>query len=241
MYIDFHSHILPGIDDGSGSTGETVGILEAESSQGVNLVCATPHFYAHRKSVDQFLERRNASYQHVKERQGDRLTTLPDIRLGAEVYYFSGMGRAKQLPELTLEGTDVILVEMPFEQWDAGVYRDVSEILTRQKLKVVLAHVERYVDLQKHKDIWDEIMELPLYIQLNAGSFLARGRSRRFCMKTVKERDNVILGSDCHNLRDRVPNMADAIKVIERKAGAGAVEMMQENACRLLGLSIESR
>ena len=228
--IDFHTHVLPGIDDGSDSTSETIRMLEEEKAQGIDLVCATPHFYAHRRSVDKFIARRNASFAHIREKAADRLAGLPEIRLGAEVYYFPGMGRAEQLNELTLEGTDVILIEMPFEQWDSQVLRDVEDIIYRRKMRVVLAHVERYVFLQRDKGIWDAVMDLPLYIQLNAGSFLRMGKTKRFCLGQVKAQDNVILGTDCHNMTDRLPNMAEAIKVIEKKAGAGAVSEMMDNA-----------
>ena len=83
--IDFHTHVLPGIDDGSDSTSETIRMLEEEKAQGIDLVCATPHFYAHRRSVDKFIARRNASFAHIKEKAADRLAGLPEIRLGAEV------------------------------------------------------------------------------------------------------------------------------------------------------------
>jgi protein-tyrosine phosphatase len=56
--IDFHTHILPGIDDGSKNIEMTMEMLEEEARQGVTEICATPHFYAHRMSFDSFLEKR---------------------------------------------------------------------------------------------------------------------------------------------------------------------------------------
>lgn len=44
--IDFHTHILPGIDDGSRSVEMTMQMLNAETEQGVTGIVATPHFYA---------------------------------------------------------------------------------------------------------------------------------------------------------------------------------------------------
>ena len=58
MFIDFHTHILPGIDDGSASVEESIELLKAEAAQGITKVVATPHFYANYDSPERFLERR---------------------------------------------------------------------------------------------------------------------------------------------------------------------------------------
>ena len=59
--IDWHSHILPKIDDGSRSLEETLELLKMLKSQGINTVIATPHFYADDESVESFLSRRQVS------------------------------------------------------------------------------------------------------------------------------------------------------------------------------------
>ena len=61
--IDWHSHILPGIDDGSRDVSESLALIEKLSEQGVDTVVATPHFYADDNSVDAFLEKRNKAYE----------------------------------------------------------------------------------------------------------------------------------------------------------------------------------
>ena len=53
--IDFHSHILPGIDDGSRSTAQSLDMMKLELDQGIGRIVVTPHFYADRISVDKFL------------------------------------------------------------------------------------------------------------------------------------------------------------------------------------------
>ena len=91
--IDFHTHILPGIDDGSRDIRMTEQMLEKEAAMGVTHVYATPHFYAHRANVNRFLERRQRSYAQVQELL-ERRSDLPKVTVGAEVYYFEGMGKA---------------------------------------------------------------------------------------------------------------------------------------------------
>lgn len=52
--IDFHSHILPGIDDGARNLETSLAMLRQVSSQGVDYMIATPHFYASHDRVDAF-------------------------------------------------------------------------------------------------------------------------------------------------------------------------------------------
>ena len=227
---DFHTHILPGIDDGSRDLAMTRGLLIAEREQGVERVIATPHFYAYKTPIESFLKRRNRSLETVLQRiEGAQLQMaqerpgpegLPVIRVGAEVYFFPGMGKASKLPYLCINGTNVILIEMPFQQWKEEILTDLRDILQRQRLRIVLAHVERYLEFQKDRGVWEQVLALPVTIQLNAGSFLKGWSKRRFCIRTLQEYENVILGSDCHNLDTRVPNLAAARAVIERKCGA---------------------
>ncbi|MBQ6315437.1 MAG: hypothetical protein IJI11_07580 [Mogibacterium sp.] len=239
--IDFHVHVLPGIDDGSRDIGMTMGMLEMEASQGVSHVYATPHFYAHRRSVQQFLERRERALDSVLEILSKR-PELPGITAGAEVYYFRGMGKAEQLPELCIQGTDILLLEMPFDQWHEDAYRDLTEIIRRRDLHIVLAHVERYEALQKNREVWDMVMDLPLTIQMNAGSFITSLTSglharhtARFCLNMLQEHDNCIIGTDAHNLSDRAPNLAEAMKLIEKKLGQSRLAQLDRYTEELLG------
>jgi len=64
--IDFHAHILPHVDDGSKNIDESLLMLKSLAEQNVKLVVATPHFYANDESVDEFIERRNVSYELLK-------------------------------------------------------------------------------------------------------------------------------------------------------------------------------
>ena len=231
--IDFHTHILPGIDDGSKDTAMTEAMIDLERGQGITHICATPHFYAFRRTVDEFLDRRDMAFVKICRRL--RFNGMR-IHRGAEVYYFGGMGRSDQIPRLCLQGTEVLLLEMPFAQWNRDVHRDVEDLIFRQHLTVVLAHVERYAGIQKDKTVWDEILDMPLYVQLNGESLLKHSKSRKFCMKMIGERDKILLGSDCHNLTYRAPNMDQAMEAVRSRAGAKRAERMQQQAAQLMGL-----
>ena len=228
---DFHTHILPGIDDGSRDVEMSISMLEEETRQQVKRIVATPHFYANRTSVEDFLARREKSLQRLRKALGD---SGPQIITGAEVYYFPGMGRAEKLKELCIEGTNVILLEMPFAQWTADIYREVKDILQKQELNIVLAHVERYPEFQKDKQVWEQILRLPLTIQINGGSFLKGWSRKRMCMKLLQEQKNAIIGSDCHNMTSRRPNIAEARETIAKKLGNRRLELIDETVERVL-------
>ena len=222
MSIDFHTHILPGIDDGSRNVEMSLEMLAAQEKQGVEEIVATPHFYAQNDSVDDFLHRRHHSYEKLKTAMEERKIEIP-LHLAAEVYYFQGIGGATMVPKLCIEGTNTILLEMPFAQWNKAVYADVEKLVRKQKLKVVIAHIERYYEFQKKKDIWDAVMDLPLYKQMNAGVFL-NWKRRRKAFQLAKEAGTIILGSDCHNTESRKPNLAEGRAVLVKKFGEGFVK-----------------
>lgn len=127
--IDFHTHILPGIDDGSRSADESIQMLRAMPE--VTHVVATPHFYAWENTPERFLRRRTAAWEQLRERLDD---TAPDIRLGAEVCYFEGICRSDELHSLCIEGTNVLLLEMPFEKWSSRALHDLLELGHRANL-----------------------------------------------------------------------------------------------------------
>ncbi len=99
--IDFHSPVLPGIDDGSSSVEESIAMLRLEAEQGIERVVATPHFYAHSDMLEEFLMRRDEAEKRLRKEM-DKVDNLPEIYVGAEVSYFRGMSRSEYLQQLTV-------------------------------------------------------------------------------------------------------------------------------------------
>lgn len=234
--IDFHSHILPGIDDGSKDIGMSKSMLYMEAEQGVDRIIATPHFYASEVSMEHFIHRRDQAFnkvmQHIYGAADDMHFKLPEIICGAEVYYFPGMGRADLSP-LCFEGTDLLLLEMPFAQWTMDVYEDVERIIRKQKIKIIMAHVERFYQFQKKKDVWKRVFDLPLIAQFNAGCLTSFGR-RKMAIRFIRSGYPVLLGSDCHNISGRRPNLAEGRNVLKKKLGEDVLKDIDLLGERLL-------
>ena len=232
--IDFHTHILPKMDDGSRGTEESLRMLREESSQGISAVVLTPHYYAEKETPEKFLKRREASGRRLSEvidESGEK-SSLPDLFLGAEVKVFSGISSLELLPELAIRGTRYILLEMPFEPWPESIFRELSGIKARG-LHPVIAHLERYLQLQKRTDNIERLMNSDVLIQCNAEFFL-QGFKGRKAFQLLKEDRIHLLGSDCHNLTSRPPNLGSALDLIRKKLGENSVERLMHRSKKVL-------
>ena len=220
--IDFHSHILPGIDDGSDSVETSIAMLQMEAEQGITHVVATPHFYPHRDQPEQFLARRNRAEEKLR-REMAKHNDLPELIMGAEVYFFPGIGQSDALPLLTLGGKECIMIEMPQSAWTDSMYRELLQIHDQMDLTPVIAHVERYLSLLRGPRLIKRLGTMPVVVQANASFFLNRGTAGK-ALRMVKEGQIHVLGSDCHNLQDRSPNLGPAVQRIRDRIGDAYVQ-----------------
>lgn len=199
--IDFHTHILPHMDDGSRNIQESIALLQAESRQGITDVLLTSHYYADENSPSEFLARRARAW----EKLSPHLTAdLPNVHLGAEVQYFEGICGVKDISALRIEGTNCLLLEMPFCRWTDRMIHDVLELNEREDLQIVLAHIERYMTMQPFH-VWRELHDRGVWLQSNVSVF---GNWWTKLRTLFLIRDGLIdfFGSDCHNMRNRKPN-----------------------------------
>lgn len=232
MITDFHSHILPGMDDGSRSVEESLGMLRMEARQGIQRIVATPHFYPQQNSPAEFLERRAESARVLQEALAQE-PPLPQIYLGAEVYFFQGISDCEQLRELTIEKNSYILIEMPMPPWSDRMYRELQDIHYKQGLNPIVAHVDRYIRPFKTYDIPSRLAELPVLVQANASFFRDRF-TRSMAMRMLRQGQIHLLGSDCHNLTTRVPNLDQAVQLIEKQLGEEALQWIRSNSDEVL-------
>ncbi len=237
--VDFHTHILPRMDDGSRSTDESVEMLNTLSAQGVSSVVSTSHFYPRRESPTDFIERREKSLSSLRlaltELRNDAKNAeiaLPRIYVGAEVAYFSGMCISPDIPRLCVKGTKLLLVEMPFEKWSLTMTDDLCYIKEELELTPVVAHIDRYIGMFSARAL-DKLKSCGVLMQANASSLL-HFSTRSKVLKLIEEGYISVIGSDCHNMDKRAPNIGLAFEVIEKKLGAHAVIKIINESSRLL-------
>lgn len=229
MVVDFHSHILPRIDDGSRSVEESISMLRLAAEQGIREVVLTPHFYPQHTTPERFLEKRARALRLLREHMVPE-QNLPAIRCGAEVYFYSQMSHSDALEQLVIEGTDCVLVEMPMTQWTDRMYRELVQIRENLGLTPIIAHVDRYLGRFRDHGIPRRLAELPVLVQANASFFLRGSRG----MNMLRDRQIHLLGSDCHNLTDRKPELGPAVERIIRKLGADTIAWINRNEWEIL-------
>ena len=227
--IDWHSHVLPQMDDGSKSVEESLTMLKMQSEQGVDTVIATPHFYANDESVESFLQRRREAYEKIEPSLSEE---LPRVLLGAEVAYYSGISRMENLSSLCIEGTKLLLLEMPFSKWTDHTINEIYELASQGKFIIILAHIERYLGMQSIK-VFEELFEYGVIMHLNA-SFFCRFSTRRTALKLLRQGLIRLIGSDAHNISSRPPKLGDAYRFIGKNLGRGVIQDIDEYGKYLL-------
>ncbi len=234
--IDFHSHVLPSLDDGSSSTEMSVEMLRETYRQKIRKLVATPHFYPERMNLDSFLERRDEGVRKLLPYYDK--DEMPSVFLGAEVAYYPSIGDGTIVRKLCIVGTDTILIEMPFSRWSNYDIDNILRLKKEQDLNVVIAHIERYMNYQK-KETLPLLVENGIKIQSNGEFFLS---SKREAMKLLEKGYIHILGSDMHNTTTRKQTLLSAKEEIKKKLGEEYIRILLMNTKPLLegAVSIEN-
>lgn len=219
--IDFHAHVLPGADHGCKNNKMCVKQLIMAKEHKVDIVIATPHFYPHVDSVASFLVKRKGAIKEYERINGEN---LPKVLMGAEVLIWPGMDQMEDIDKLCVEGTNILLIEMPFSKhWEDALIETVINI--NKKFKVVLAHVERYPIKQVEK-----LTSKGIVVQLNAKSIqsISKFGKCRYWMNTDKV---VAIGSDIHGI-------ANNYHYFEKVAKSHKGNAIMEKTNRLISTNI---
>lgn len=217
IMIDIHTHLLPQLDDGSSSVEVSKKMLGILSEQGVDTVVATPHFYIGRTEIDKFLDLRQQSLNKLlAENEYER----PAIALGAEVEFLPGLYTMDDIEKLCISGTRYMLIEMPFSEWSGYFYTTLTKLYSAKGIKPIIAHVERYFELQQEEpvEILHRLKDCGALIQINS-SFLINKQTRRLALKLINQGFVTFMGSDCHNLESRPPQLREGFDIIYKKLG----------------------
>lgn len=231
MLYDFHSHILPGIDDGAPNTDTSLEMLKMEACSGVGEIVCTPHFYLSEQSPEEFLEKRSCAFSRLSAAAGEN---FPRLRLGAEVLYTQSLTEYDLRP-LCIEGTRYLLTELPYTRLTGEFIRSFHSFAggISHEITLILAHAERYLDFTDEKSLYG-IMDCDMLIQINCSSFKSFSRQGRFIKELIKNRRAHLLGTDCHNTGSRPPNMEQARRFIEKKFSPEVFGFFMHNAKAIL-------
>ena len=187
--IDLHTHLLPGVDDGSPSVEVSLGVLQRFATEGVDVVVCTPHLRA-----SQAVKIADSSYASVFDTLTAAAPPRPALKRGWEIM-LDVPGADLSAPTLTLGGSTVMLVEFP----RTGVpLRAIDELqrLRNEGRVPVLAHPERYLGCTlSHVRSW---RAEGIVMQIDAVALLAGGRMGEMALALIEEGLADCLASDNH-------------------------------------------
>ncbi len=227
--IDIHSHILPGMDDGSNDRETSILMLNSLKKSGIDEVIATPHFYPYKENPKSFINRRENAIKTL----GDISGTGVNVRLGAEVYYYDGIGFMDDevLYELCAGGTNHILIEMPFSAWTRRMTDSVLSVGRNGRIRLVLAHIERYIGFGENLKLIKQLKSFGVLTQVNTSAFdgfFAKNKMIRLINSGIVD----FIASDAHNNGVRKQEFDKAFDCIGSKLGRETLKRIEERTER---------
>ena len=214
--IDFHNHILPSLDDGPSSIDTSVSMLQHAQEQGITDVVNTVHF-KHPK-----MEGKKVSFEVVRERL-DNLNELLEksdikinIHLGSEVFFLPNLLELIDNPLSTMGKGKYMLIEFhPFNIPD--LHKQVFFDLKMNGITPIIAHPERYNQVQENINIVADWLEAGCIIQIDAGSPIGLlGKKAKITSEIlIKNNWFQLIGSDAHDNKNRNFCMKDSLRYID--------------------------
>ena len=199
-FVDIHSHLIPGIDDGSKSLEETVALIKQMQSYGINHFIATPHVMegVWENSSERILNKLQALNTHLQEIGLNDIT----VRVAAEYMLdgnFSSLLKKKDI--LTLKDNK-ILVEMSYRNAPINLY-DVLFDIQVAGYTPILAHPERYFFFHNNFTAYAELKKAGCLFQLNLLSLTNYyGKDvQKIALKLLADNMIDFVGSDTHGKR----------------------------------------
>lgn len=233
-YIDIHSHILPGVDDGAEDMRMSLCMLKIAADNGIRKIILTPHNKPGRHNEDsEHIAMQGARLQRFCEECKLPIQLYP----GNELYYRSDLTeRIASGKAMTLADSSYLLVEFnPMDDYDYirnGLYQLLAE-----GYQVILAHAERYESLQNEEGRAKELIGMGIYIQLNAGSIMGSNgfRTKKFARQLLKDKVVHFIATDSHNDKKRGPYLKDCAKYLQKKYGKDYVKLLlHDNPAHIL-------
>lgn len=231
-FVDIHSHILPGLDDGAVALEESVEMARAAVERGTTAIIATPHLNHVYDWDAEALERVVDALNAALLAEGVSLTVYGGAEVLASPEIFERLEK-DDLP--TLAGSRHLLIEMPFE--DVPFYMgDLTFKLRLKGYTPVLAHPERTSTVRRRPARLEPLIDQGCLIQLDASSLNGGfGPDFSTASKILRKGWAFAVGSDAHDLEIRPPDLTGALHAASRLIGkGGALALVKDNPRKLI-------
>jgi len=210
-FIDIHSHILPGLDEGPSSTEESIKMLQLAYQDGIAGIVATPHImnglYKNTKEIiENAIFELSRSANHVR------------IYIGAEIRIDRDLAARVVNNELPLiNNKHYILLELPaYVIPPVPRLENIVTSLTTKQITPIFAHPERNLPILKDLSIMERLIRCGALFQITAMSITNKNMQRP-AIKMIKKGYVHAVASDAHDTLKRPPILSVAYEIISRK------------------------
>lgn len=221
--IDFHTHILPNIDDGSRSIEETFNLIKEAKEVGFDSIISTSHYMEgyYETNTPEREVWINAIYENLQAKHIDvKLFLGNEIYMSENIIHLLEDGKAS-----TINDTSYVLFEMPLNVEPLNLYDVVYEML-QYKLVPILAHPERYTFVQKEPELIYDLIQKGILMQANYASIIGYyGEKAQMIVKKFYENNMIhFLGSDVHRQNTIYPKIPEILAEIKAIIGTEKLE-----------------
>jgi protein-tyrosine phosphatase len=222
-FVDCHSHVVPSGDDGAGSVEEGLALCRSAAEHGTTILFATPHVWPYLTLSDEREAEIREAYEQMRQR------AALELRLGFELTPARPL-LGEDPKRYVLEGTDCVLMEVPFAG-PADLVFALGDHIQGAGLRPIIAHPERTEAVLADPGIADELAARGWTLQVNATSLLGRhGPEPEEVGWTLVERSVAgIVASDGHRAT-RPAHLDDAYALAEERLGAAALPLFDGSA-----------
>ena len=224
--IDFHSHIIPNIDDGSTSMKDTINMINEARQAGFTEIISTSHYIQKYYDLDCF--EREKMLDIIKKKVSEKNEVNIKLYLGSEIYFTPEIIElVKNKKASTINNTRYLLFELPMNTKPLFVKEMVYELMQNGYIPII-AHPERYTYVQENIQYIEELAGMGALFQSNYGSII--GMYGNSAKKTLKKllKNNLIsfLGSDVHKTGQIYPKIPKALKKLRKILSAEELEKL---------------
>ena len=195
-------------------------------NDGITKIMATPHFYPQDTDLSDFQKIVKQNFKILRTLAVQN--NLPEIYLGCELLYFSGIGQSTSLGSLCLNNSNYLLLELTDNCINDRLFTDIKALIKHSGIVPIIAHIERYCKAKNFKMLLQFVSQNNIPIQVNAASF-SMFFFRRAIKKIIKYKIPIILGTDSHSVDMRPPKLQEALQIIEKKYGVELKEQILSN------------
>jgi protein-tyrosine phosphatase len=216
--IDLHSHILPGVDDGSPDLQTSLAMARMAVDDGIHTMACTPHFMPglyNNEATDIKLRVAAFSLELTKHNIPLQVVAGGDVHVRHDI-----VEALRQQKILTLNGTRFVLLEPPQVvlpvKFDELIFKMVAAGFVP-----IITHPERLSWIEQHAALLPRLVMAGAWMQITAGSLTGRfGKRAQYWASRLLQSGLVhIMASDAHNLGSRPPRLSNAVALARREVG----------------------